>query len=235
MKKYRFLMVVAMTLLMACLTSGCGGGGDKAKADSVGDDVTDATIDFIDNYVCDDERDQALYYSTDYGRHNTSIPALWDGTPFVIDVSSSIVNATQLLGLIADEAARINVAIGYEVIVAGDVLPMADRDVYEMIRMPNVFVSDQHASILCCAAPGKGGNAFASLRAILMDRHDVLNSTYAVTHELWHLFGFCHPDEVGCIAMSDRLMNGQRIWPNVVPTESTAVDLGKLACIFDDF
>ena len=65
--------------------------------------------------------------------------------------------------------------------------------------------------------------------------NDPFWSRHAIIHELYHLLGFVHPDESEGVMMSEELMHGAQNTNDGIafPTQSTATDLAKLACIYD--
>ena len=54
------------------------------------------------------------------------MPTLWNDTPFVVDISSALPNAYDLLAAVDKESKRIQEALGYSVFVAGQVEDFAD-------------------------------------------------------------------------------------------------------------
>ena len=119
-------MKKALLVFAICVLAGCGGGGEESES-VMQEDVTVEDMAVIDEYTCTDEREQALEYAVLNGyKTKTAVPDLWDGTPFVVDVSSTFENAYELLDAIADESARIRSALGYEIFVAGEVIPLDD-------------------------------------------------------------------------------------------------------------
>ena len=182
---------------------------------------------------CEDTRQQALDFTTLDGAYETSVPALWNGTPFVVDVSNALPNADQLLELVGQEAAKIEASLGYQVFVAGEVkyLPNLDRtSVVFLASRGFANPPDQHIELRCCDEGGVG-TAFPWWRLILLPTlenddaaflggHAVIN----LVHELYHLLGFVHQGEVG-IEMSDDLQSALNVWY----TTSTPADLDNLA------
>ena len=161
------------------------------------------------------------------------------GTPFVVDISSAFTNAQRLLAVVAKEAERIHVVLGYEIFVAGNVLRLADVT-ESQIRDPDSALQltppDQHIDILCCYNLDSqvAGVANPGARAIVLT-NDPFWSRHAIIHEMYHLLGFVHPDETEGVVMSEELMYGARDTGGrtAFPTRSTATDLAKLACIYD--
>lgn len=181
---------------------------------------------------CGDEYEQALAFTTANGLHNTSVPALWDNVPFVVDVSRSFSNANSLLDAVAEEADRIKAALGYTLIVPGEVrtLPMAVG-----VGMP------QRITVHCCFPEGhpSAGTAYPWMRAMKLKNS---SARHIIMHELYHLLGLHHPGSGhDAVAMSDLLMHGrlptdEEILTGVdgrLPTGSTAEDLAKLGCIYE--
>ena len=234
-----FRSVVALLLV---LLSGCGG-GDEGSGDSIAD-----AIRVVEAYVCTDEYDKVrelsiVYIDTVFGRlpfrYGDAVYSLWDGTPFVVDISSKFTNAQRLLAVVAKEAERIHAVLGYEIIVAGNVLRLADVT-ESQTRNPDSVLQltppDQHIDILCCYHPESQVSGVASPGArVIVLTNDPFWSRHAIIHELYHLLGFVHPDETEGVVMSEELMYGARNTGDGIafPTRSTAIDLAKLACVYD--
>ena len=186
--------------------------------------------DVVDRHVCTDEREQAV----EYAGQTFAVPAVWDGTPFIVDVSSSFPNAQALLNVVADEAARIYTALGYHVFVAGEVR----RPVQDLVNVEILFFKprDQRIEIHCCYGEGSGsaGTAYPGWRLVLLD-NNAFQSLHIMVHELYHMLGFKHPGESAGVEMSDLLMYGPGSdQPGAsMPTRPSALDLEKLACIYD--
>lgn len=199
-------------------------------------------------HVCTDEHEKARglsagYVDTPHGwlpfQYGKSVVSLWDGTPFVVDVSSTLHNADKLLAMVAEEANRIHAVLGYEIFVAGDVLPLTDATDSQLADLETsiqLTPPDQHIDVLCCYGnkPEVMGVANPHVRVIVL-RNDAFGSTYAIIHELYHLLGFAHPGEARGVVMSEVLMRGPRNTGEglPLPTSSTPSDLAKLACIYD--
>ena len=173
-----------------------------------------------------------------------AVPVAWDGTPFIVDISSTFPNADQLLDAVADEAERVLQILGYEIFVAGDVLPLANIE----RSSPGGPLSDQQSiEILCCseASGTSAGTSWPWLRKIILKRA-AIQSRHVILHELYHILGFAHPDEEwDSIVMSEVLMDGGEYtlyeydhetggehW-RVTPTRASPLDTAKLACIYD--
>ena len=195
-------------------------------------------------YVCTDEYDQALASTTLSGTQNTSVPALWDGmTPFIIDVSSTFPNAHELLGAIAEEAEKVEMALGYQIFVAGNVLPLTDLDESQLADLTSgsqLIPMTPHVEIRCC--DDEAGTAFPWWRMILLTVDGEMQARHNVIHELYHVLGFEHSDATEGVTMSYPLDFALENPPddegNIVGewyfyTLSTPTDLAKLACIYD--
>lgn len=236
-----FRFVVALLLTLALLSSCSGGNEDN------GDSIADA-IRVVEAYVCTDEHEKArelsiVYIDTAFGRlpfrYGDAVYYLWDGTPFVVDISSTFTNAERLLAVVAKEVERIRAVLGYEIFVAGNVLRLADVT-ESQIRKPGSALQltppDQHIDILCCYNPDSQvvGVANPGARVVVL-RNDPFWSRHAIIHELYHILGFVHPDGSEGVVMSEELMYGARDAGAEIafPTQSTAIDLAKLACIYD--
>lgn len=89
------------------------------------------------------------------------------------------------------------------------------------------LAADGHAEIRCCHPPDDllGGVAFPWFRLIVLDAEPA-HARHVFMHELYHLLGFADRGEATGVRMSDSLVGG-------IPKTSTALDLAKLACIFD--
>ena len=236
---FRFVVAFLLTLT---LLSGCGGGNEDN-----GDFIADA-IRVVAEYVCTDEYEKArnlsiVYIDTVFGRlpfqYGDTVLSLWDGTPFVVDISSTFTNADKLLEVLAEEAERIHAVLGYEIFVAGDVLRLADVTESQLIDLDSAFQLtplDQHIDILCCYGPDPQVIGIANPRVrVVVLRNDAFWSRYAIIHELYHILGFVHPDETEGVVMSKELMYGPRDTDEGIsfPTQSTPIDLAKLACIYN--
>ena len=236
---FRFVVAFLLTLT---LLSGCGGGNEDN-----GDFIADA-IRVVAEYGCTDEYEKArnlsiVYIDTVFGRlpfqYGDTVLSLWDGTPFVVDISSTFTNADKLLEVVAEEAERIHAVLGYEIFVAGDVLRLADVTESQLIDLDFAFQltpPDQHIDILCCYGPDPQVIGIANPRVrVVVLRNDAFWSRYAIIHELYHILGFVHPDETEGVVMSKELMYGPRDTDEGIsfPTQSTPIDLAKLACIYN--
>ena len=191
----------------------------------------------VDKYVCTDEYEQALAFST-RANWEFSVPALWDGTPFVVDISSTFPNADELLDVVEDEAERIRGFLGYEIFVAGDVLPLADLTKDQLVSVaqaPQFTPPNQHIEIRCCYGEGisAAGTANQYTRVILLENGS-FQSRHIIIHELYHLLGFTHPGNSPGVEMSDSLMRGPGLTPfgASIPTQPTPLDLARLSCIY---
>ena len=198
----------------------------------------DDVISYVDNHVCTDEYGQALHYSL-----GPSVPGLWDGDPFVVDISDTFSNANDLLEIVRTESERIRLVLGYEVFIAGDVIPLEDLTQYQA-ETGNIFPLGQRIEIRCCYGEGTrhAGIAYPDLRMILL-RDSEFSSRHIITHELYHLLGFSHPRDAHGVEMSDIMMRGSPFLvqydfsrsynPSFSPTQPSAFDLARLDCIFN--
>ena len=232
----RTLASILIFLPMLTL-SACGGDGDSGTDGQPTD--LDEAIRIVDEHVCTDEREQAIEYAT-FSDYETAVPDLWDGTPYVVDVSSSFSNANELLDALAEEAELIHVVLGYEIFVSGNVLPLADledRQLWENVNVASRLVPpDQHIEIRCCYGEdsSSAGTAYAWWRIILLE-NDEFQSRHIIIHELYHILGLGHPGNPPSIVMSDSMMRGpgHNQFGASLPTTPDAYDLAKLACIYD--
>ena len=201
----------------------------------------DYTQQVIDGYVCTDELERAIDYA-DRHVEDVAVPVLWDGEPFIVDISSALPGAYDLLEIVAEEAARIHDLLGYEIFVAGDIVPLPDLTTdqledYISTIVANHLPPDQHIEIRCCIEGGTStaGTAYAWWRIALLD-YDALASRYVIIHELYHILGFSHPDNDRGVAMSELLMHGAGYddYGMQHPTEATPLDLARLNCIYED-
>ena len=201
-------------------------------------EIEQAEQKIVDEYVCMDEYEQAVAYAT-RDVNAAAVPDLWDGTPFVVDISSTYPNADELLDVVADEAERIYQVLGYEIFVAGDVLPLADiedSDLWAFSRHQWI-PPEQHIHIRCCYGEdiSSAGISYAWLRVLLLENDD-FQSRHIIMHELYHILGFAHPDQpYPDVVMSDSLMYGpgHTAFGASIPTQASPLDLAKLACIYD--
>lgn len=182
----------------------------------------------VDSHVCTDEYEKALALHEEVtGRKG--ILQLWDGTPFVVNVSSLFGNADELLAMVEDEADRIKHVLGYRIVVPGNVIPLPRvrskahyEDVFQDILPP-----PQQVHILCCEENIEfSGFAGTADRLVVLNRDQEL-AAGAIIHELYHLLGFGHPGESVGVPMSNTMM-----WNAM--SVSTGQDLAGLACIYDD-
>ena len=223
--------ILAMTL------AGCGGGGGDTGDDGRPTDLEEA-IRIVDEFVCTDERERAIDYAT-FDDYETAAPALWDDTPFVVDISHSYPNADELLNAVADEAEWINAVLGYEVFVAGDVLPLVDiteNQLRYISSAEQLIPPDGHIHIRCCYPSGtrSAGTAYPWWRVLMLE-NDPFQSRHIIVHELYHILGFSHIDNPEGVMMSETLMGGPGHDASgaSIPTDATPLDLAKLACIYD--
>ena len=236
MQKLSFLAIPFLALALV----GCGGdGGEGPVAERGAESVpqTHGPADFVNEYVCTDERaeaEKAVVGSS----YSLDMLAQWDGTPFAVDVSDSFTNAEVLLDAIDREATKIRNALGYEVFVAGDVIPLQDVQglftcsTWDESDLQHCGLpSDNRIQVQCCVnVGGTAGRAFAWWRVILLSP-DSFQSRHVLIHELYHMAGFTHPDMNHGVPMSTSLMYGTM--GRSRPTASTRDDLAKLACILD--
>ena len=191
----------------------------------------------VDEYTCTDEYDQAIDY-TDRGILGAAaVPVLWNEAPFVVNISSAFTNADELLDVVADEAEKISQVLGYEIFVAGEILPLADLEKDQLTFSGRQFIPpDQLIEIRCCYHPG---TAYPWWRMILLpplETDDVAflggHSRINLIHELYHLLGFTHPGEPTGVEMSEALDHGD-FEAGTIYSASTPSDLARLACIYD--
>ena len=209
--------------------------------------ANDALSRLVDTFVqslpdgCTDEYEQALAYATSNGfDSNYAAPAQWDGTPFVVDISSTFPNADDLLEVIGEEADRVYEALGYEIFVPGDVLPLGYIQEWQLIYLSSAYKlipPAQHIHVRCCydTTPESAGVAYPWWRVMLLE-NDAFQSRHIITHELYHLLGFSHPGDSQGIVMSDSLMYGPGLDENgrSYPTAPLPSEVAKLGCIYDD-
>lgn len=196
--------------------------------------------------ACANVYEQAVAYTTVNGKYNTSVPALWDGTPFTVDISSALPNASTLLDAVRQEAEKVEAALGYQVFVAGSVRPLENRTKSQLDNVLFWISPHQRIEIRCCYHPG---TAYPWWRIILLPTlanddaasiggHARIN----LIHELYHVLGFRHSDETEGVTMSYpldfALQNPLDEYGNIVGdsydhTISTSGDLAQLACIYD--
>ena len=82
--------------------------------------VQDLSRDTVDAYglTCTDELDAALGYS--------SLPGLWDGTPFTVNVSAAFPDAADVMNQVRIEADKIHHALGYRILIPGRIVEMPE-------------------------------------------------------------------------------------------------------------
>lgn len=218
---------LAMLLVLPLLLASCGGDDGGGSDDTMGADEVHMA-DVVDNYVCTNEatlaRDKINLWIEDW-----PIIRDWDGVPFAVDISDSFDNAHELLDIVADEAARIEAALGYPVFVAGDVAPLPDLTAAQVETgraQPFEYLPPYGRIHVHCCISRRAGMAWAWKRIVLLNP-DPYQARHAIVHELWHLPGFDHPGS-GWVEMSNALMDG-----NGGTTRSTAEDMAKLACIME--
>lgn len=197
----------------------------------------------IDEYTCTDERERVIDFAS-LVDHDTAAPLAWDSTPFEVYVSSSFSNAHELLAAVTDEAERVHTYLGYELFVAGDVIPMMDisfRALHPVASEAALLPADYEIPFYCCdeRSDAAGHAQIFTRTAVLSSRPG--SARHVIIHELYHLLGFDHDGGDEGVRMSDMLYSGRL--PNLeeqfagidgrIPTGSTATDLAKLACIYD--
>lgn len=237
---FRIIFLFLTIPILALFLAGCGGENGEEESGSELVDSAPPGIDVRSGHVCTDEYEQALAMSTRYGPYDAvSIPALWNGTPFVVDVDAALPYADDLMDDIKREAERVRVALGYDLFVPGDVLPL-NRISYVAFASSkptdfHLLPPDGNVEIRCCldgGEPGSIGMAWAWWRQVMLV-DDSFYARKALIHELYHLFGFVHPEEQPGVEMSWELY-----WGSDGPFEgrvnfSTEADWARLACIFD--
>ena len=221
------LVASLITLAVAAAFSQPGLSHDDCTSDR--DEFGAAIHVVVDNHVCTDEYDKAMSHSTlgTTGHSQRSVVESWDGTPFVVNVSSEFGNADELMDVVEDEADRIRHILGYRIFVPGNVLPLPRvesrdnfHDIVGVLTPPT-----QQLHVICCDEGIYAGYADALHRLIVLNSDEAL-AEGAILHELYHLFGFGHPGEGIGVPMSSALM-----WD--VVSIPTAQDMAGLACIFD--
>ena len=151
--------------------------------------------------------------------------------------------AHELLNVVEEEATIIHAALGYEIFVAGDVLPFAnltDSQLTNALSGNQLVPPDQHIEIRCC--DDFAGTAFPWWRMILLTVDGEMQARHNIVHELYHVLGFVHSDETEGVMMSYPLdlalefpidEEGNIVGDWYFYTLSTPTDLAKLACIYD--
>ena len=239
MSRSRALSIVPLSLaliLLALSFTACGG-GDEADAPP----HEEPALDVRSGHVCTDEYEQALSYTSDYGRFGTSVLGLWDGTPFIVDIDAALPNADELMYDIEREAELVRLVLGYDLFVPGDVLYL-NRNTHDELAFSgpeatHLLPLNGHIEIRCCVhgggPPGTTGLAYPWFRQTLLIEDSFFYARGALIHELYHLFGFVHPDEQPGVEMSSQLF-----WGSTGPvagrrTYSVEADWARLACIYD--
>ena len=200
--------------------------------------VVREAISVVDAHVCADEHEQAVAYTT-RDVNAAAVPDLWDGTPFIVDISSTFPNAYELIDVVAEEAERVRMIVGHEIFVAGDVLPLPDLE-KSALRAPSrhsLIPPAQHIEIRCCYGEGisSAGTAFPWLRMILLE-NDNFQSRHIIIHELYHVLGFTHIGNSLGVVMSDSLMYGPGFTDlgASIRTQPTLFDLAQLSCVYEE-
>ena len=238
----RVALAACLTLLLAGPLWGHGLEGrmleleaENAELSSRIDDLARRLASVEKKANCGDEYGQALAYTTTYG-YETGVVIQWDGTPWIVDIASTFSNARELLDVVAAEAAQVRAVLGYDIFVAGDVMPLrrlTHAQFYDLDTLDpdaeQLVPRDQHIEFYCCydVYDGSAGVAYPWRRVVLLKR-DASDARHIILHELYHVLGFAHPGDDRGVEMSDVLM-----WGNVGHTASTPADLFKLACIYD--
>ena len=201
----------------------------------------------VDEYACGGERQAALDYGRAWLGYGSAVVE-WDGTPFPVDVSSSLSDPAWLMEIVEAEAERVRMALGYEVFVPGRIVVLPDVS-RGQAQGGSVSAAEGRIEIRCCLGPEDGhhaGEAFVQERLVLV-RDAPTSAVHVVTHEVYHLLAFGHPEDGFGIPMSDVLMRGSRfigVWrylrrlgytftPVFSFTQPVALDLARLACVFD--
>ena len=222
--------ILAVGLVAGLVAMGCGGGGDD---DPVYQQPIAEVPGTPEPLICGDQLDLAINYASGAGAYPGSVPVLWDGTPFYVDVAAALPRAHELLNAVADEALRIRDALGYDVILPGQVVDLPDTTYQALEHAPPDFLPIRgRIYIRCCltegAGPGVLGLSYPWLRQILLGDHGL----QVLVHELYHLLGFTHPLEGG-VEMSSGLLLSTRFYdPNEI-TRSEQSDWDNLACMYD--
>lgn len=208
---------------------------------------------FVDEYVCSDEYERALDSTTHGIPEQAAMPYLWDGTPFVVDISSALPDPYGLLDVIAAEAAKIHDTLGYEVVTPGEVLFLSD--LFRFDFLPGAFPPPSqtippayHIRLHCCDELGVG-TAYPWWRVVLLPTLENDDAAFLggharvnLIHELYHVLGFDHSDDPDGVQMSYPLdlalenppdEDGNIVGEWYLYTQSTPEDLAKLACIYD--
>ena len=234
---FRFLVVLLVSLLVGC------GGGDDGEDDIPFPSVVDVPL-VDEGHVCTDEADRAFALTAHLGL-GEDIPTLWNGEPFVVDITSIFRNADELLEIVADEADKIADFLGYYVIVPGEVrrLPDVPSSLPLTVSTASQYLPpDGRIHVLCCRlseygdADGYLGFARPEWRFVVMHGND-RSARLALIHELYHVLGFHHPGEQTGVPMSATLdgfndLVGYEEFLRRL-TESTVEDLERLACVYD--
>ena len=195
--------------------------------------------------ACEDMYERALSYTTSRGLHDNSIPSRWNGHPFTVNVSDQFSNAQELLEIVGREAEKIYLELGYFIFKAGQVmsLPRINESQLSSIELARDIVPLDDIEIRCCIYRVPG-SAYPWFRMILLQPNEYDDeylsvggaSGYIVTHELYHILGFSHPDESTGVNMSENLNSGTVVFSEEGSkwrTISTTTDLENLACIYN--
>ncbi len=201
----------------------------------------------VDEYVCTDEYQQAVNYIT-LGGHTAvevvAAPEEWNGTPFVVDISSGFSNANELLGAVSEGAERVNQVLGYKIFEAGKVLPLTDINythVQSFTESSRQYIPpDQHIYMYCCNERNVLGSAYPWWRLAILNNNPS-SSRPIIMHELYHILGLTHstnPSE-NLIQESYLLRYGftqEQIFSGedgIGVTRAAPLDLAKVGCIYE--
>lgn len=234
-------MKAAALLLALALLTGCGGGGietvetDEADCGVHAASPSTSAINVVDQHICTDELAEALQY-LETGHEGHAVLQQWDGTPFVVNVSSEIHGAERLIDMVRSEAEWIDAILGYPIIMAGEVLDDMRRTSRRDLSQPHIarmmLPKVGTIEIRCCGGPV----AYPWWRVILFGSGDEETAVYGLAHELYHVLGFVHPGHSrGGVPMSHELMYGEGIDTagGHLPTTPMPEDLARLACLYD--
>ena len=102
--------------------------------------VQDLSRDTVDAYghTCTDELDTALDYS--------SLPRLWDGTPFTVNVSAAFPDAAAIMDQVRIESDKIEHALGYRILAPGRIVDMPEGPEHVW----NIALGSSSYDVPCC-------------------------------------------------------------------------------------
>lgn len=100
-------------------------------------DLNRATLNAF-GYTCTNEADEAALYAT--------LPRVWDGTAFPVDVSSAFENAAEIMDEVEAAALSIHRALGYWILTPGEIIDMEPGPE----QVWDITLGDETYEVPCC-------------------------------------------------------------------------------------